>query len=263
MRTRPAQTLDDAAAGLHALYPAPPWARGVTPKADAEFLLQMIAIEQPRRIVELGVASGVSSAVILYALDTLPDIPGGRWLHSCDIQPTCYFDPAYATGDAVRSMYPHPRSRWVLDTDLDARRLSQAAAGRDVDLTFIDANHCHPWPLLDLLHMTAIARPQSWIILHDINLPVIHAECQIWGAKWLFDAWPFEKLTGASVQANIGAVRLPRKLPDLIPVAAELLHRPWEFAPTLWHVAMPAPFGPLQEIVRARLSWSGADPVNR
>jgi predicted O-methyltransferase YrrM len=238
--------------GLHALLPVPEWARGATPIGDAEFLLDIVTCHKPSHMVELGVAAGVSSAFILHALDTLPDAAAPRLLRSCDIQPACYFDAARATGEAVQMMYPRPRARWLLDTNTDARRLSQTLPPASVDLTFIDANHFHPWPLLDLLHMSVLAKRGSWVVLHDINLPLIAPEFAAWGAKWLYDDWPFEKVAGGP-QVNIGAVRLPDDLTRLVPVASALLGRTWEFPPTLWHVALPDPFSVIQEWLRRRI----------
>ena len=247
--THPAHPIE----ALDSLYPPPAWAAGALPRHDAQFLLDVIHANQPATVVEIGVASGVSSAVILSALDALPD-PAARTLRSCDIVPRCYFDSNYATGEAVASMYPTPRARWVLNTDLDTRRLSQTASPASIDLTFIDANHYHPWPLLDLLHLSVAATPWSWVVLHDINLPLVSPDFQAWGAKWLFEAWPLAKVTGGGPEGNIGAVQLPGDPRTLIPMAARLLERPWEFPPTLWHVALPACLSPLQELVRIRLA---------
>jgi predicted O-methyltransferase YrrM len=238
---------------LEALYPPPAWAAGALPRHDAAFLVDVIHAHQPATIVEIGVASGVSSAVILSALDALP-MSASRTLHSCDIVPRCYFDSQYATGEAVQSMYPKARARWVLNTDLDTRRLSQTAPPASIDLLFIDANHYHPWPLLDLLHMTVAARPWSWVVLHDINLPEVSPAFQAWGAKWLFEAWPLAKIEGGGPDSNIGAVQLPGDPRTLIPMAERLLQRPWEFPPTLWHVALPECLSPVQELVRTRLA---------
>ena len=121
-----------------------------------------------------------------------------------------------------------------------------------MDLTFIDANHYHPWPLLDLVHLCVVAKPESWMILHDIDLPNVAPRFAAWGAKWLFDAWPFESVVGGQ-QHNIGAVRLPADLNALVPLASELLDRTWEHDPTLWHVALPAPFAALQDTLARRL----------
>ncbi len=258
--TRPAP--GRATSGRSGLQPAPDWVQGATPAGDAEFLREMVAVHQPAHMIELGVASGVSTAYLLHALDRLPDVPGRRLLRSCDVQATCYFDAARATGEAVQAMYPLPRTGWILDTNTDARRLSQTLPPQSVDLTFIDANHYHPWPLLDLLHLSVIATRGSWVILHDINLPVIAPEFSAWGAKWLFDEWPFEKAAGG-LERNIGAVRLPEDLDQLVPFATAMLERPWEHAPTLWHVALPDPFSLLQAAIVRRLGLPDREPGTR
>jgi predicted O-methyltransferase YrrM len=253
MNGAPVSTSQAALEGLRALYPAPSWVQGATPLADAEFLLEMVCAEQPSVIVELGVAAGVSSAVLLYSLDTLPG-EALRTLHSCDPIAACYFDGTRPTGAAANVMYRNARSRWVLDIGGDAVRVARTRGPAGVDLTFIDGNHYHPWPLLDLLHMTAVARRGSWVILHDINLPIVAPKCPVWGAKWLFDEWPFEKLTPSRRHANIGAVKLPDDVTRLIPLAADLLERHWEFPPSLAAASLPEPFAPLNSLLTQRLA---------
>jgi len=44
------------------------------------------------------------------------------------------------------------------------------------------------------------------------------------GAQWLFEAWPFQKISGG----NIGALRLPTDLRDLVPFALAMLRIPSE-----------------------------------
>jgi hypothetical protein len=48
------------------------------------------------------------------------------------------------------------------------------------------------------------------------------------GAQWLFEAWPFEKISGG----NIGALRLPSNLRDLVPFALAMLRIPSELEAT-------------------------------
>jgi hypothetical protein len=150
-------------------------------------------------------------------------------------------------------MYPERRTPWLLDTNSDARRIGLAIPAGSIDLTFIDANHSHPWPLLDLLHVTRVARPQSWIALHDIELPKLHPQYQVHGPQWLFEAWPFNKVHGVDDSMNIGAVQLPADLRDLVPMALELLERPWEHTPTTWHVDLPDLFSEVSKALAPRL----------
>jgi hypothetical protein len=47
------------------------------------------------------------------------------------------------------------------------------------------------------------------------------------GAQWLFEAWPFEKISGG----NIGALRLPSKARNLVSFALAMLRIPSELEP--------------------------------
>jgi hypothetical protein len=155
-------------------------------------------------------------------------------------------------------MYPRHRTKWLLDTDTDARRLSKVLPPGTADFCFIDANHAHPWPLLDLLHLSTVARPASWIALHDIELPRLYPQFQVHGAQWLFEAWPFNKIHGVDGSVNIGAVQLPRNLEQLVPMAIELLQRPWEHRPTTWDVHLPEVFTAVSNAIRPRLARPAA-----
>lgn len=239
---------------MREIFPAPAWVRGAISVDEAEFIDGLVGDVQPQSAVEIGVAAGVSSAALLLALDRLPAAAGERSLYSCDVTGRCYFDEQRHTGEATPEMYPTARARWVLDTDSDARRLAGRLPEHSVDLTFIDANHYHPWPLLDVLHMTRLAKPGSWVVLHDVALPRVHPAVQVYGAQWLFDAWPCERQSGTGKAANIGAIRLPSDATALTAFAIALLQRTWEHSPTAWHVALPPALDEVQTFVEHRLA---------
>jgi glycosyltransferase involved in cell wall biosynthesis/predicted O-methyltransferase YrrM len=241
-------------AGLSAMNQQPPaWAEGHVSGSDAAFLFEMIAAHQPSTVVELGVASGVSSASILYALDQLPDAEQ-RVLYSADVRPTCYFNEAYPTGHACLEMYPAPRASWQTAFEMSAAGLGELLPAASVDLTFIDANHQHPFPLLDLLQVTAFAKPGSWIVLHDIDLPIQYPDHQTYGPRWLFQMWPFNKVKCFDMWASIGAVQLPDDFSLLVPFALALLDRPWEQAPKSEDVVLPEVFAGVHAALDARLA---------
>ena len=151
-------------------------------------------------------------------------------------------------------MYPDFRAQWRLQTDTDAPRLARQLPPASVDLTFIDANHLHPWPLLDLLHVAGLARPESWVVLHDVELPVQHPEFQVFGPRWLFAAWPVAKVKGIGRWTSIAAVQLPRRLSDLIPMALTLLERPWESPLPAEQADLPPLLEPVAAALRARMA---------
>jgi len=238
------------------MFHPPAWVTGGISTADAEFLADLVAWTEPELVVEIGVAAGTSSAALLYALDQLPG--ARRALHSVDVRGTCYFNAQYATGAACREMYPERRSLWILDTNADARRLAARFQPGAFDLIFVDGNHSHPWPLLDVLHLAPAAQPAAWIALHDLALPRLYPQFQTYGPAWLFAAWPGEKIAGTGEAENIGIVRLPADLRELCPMALELLERhAWETQPTAWDVELAAVFAPVAEALRPRRRLPG------
>jgi predicted O-methyltransferase YrrM len=253
----------DAAPLATLLERRPSWLTGSISGGDCQFLFHIIQALAPARVLELGVASGCSTAGLLCALDQLPAVAGGRKLSSFDVLPHCYFDKQYATGAAAPIMYPNPRTDWSLDTNaMDARAIARAFAPGSFDFAFIDANHCHPWPLLDVLHLTTVLKPRSWIVLHDIELPNIHPQYPERGALLLFKHWPLAKIHGVGDSRNIGAVQLPADPAALTPMAKALL----EYA-TQWPVheafmALPPAFAEIEQLLRGRLKTDANRPLS-
>ena len=150
-------------------------------------------------------------------------------------------------------MYPASRAQWHTAFEDDARALSRVLPAGSVDLTFIDANHSHPYPLLDLLQATAFAKPGSWVILHDVDLPIQHPQFQTYGPRWLFHAWPFNKVKAFDRWASIAAVQLPEDPSLLVPMALALLEMPWEQDICMETVALPPACAAVQAALEARL----------
>ena len=208
-------------------YRPPAWVSGQISIHDAMFLYDITRAVRPRRVIEVGTASGASAAVLLLGMaDTgqpLLDDRGEPAVHSFDLHPHCWFDRTREVGSAVREMTPelmgglrvHPRG-----TAADAGRLLR---GLGVELAFIDADHRHPSPAADLLLLLPALSRGAWVVLHDIALPEIadfeeartgeRFDSRYHGAKLLFDEWPWEKLAGGAIAEgrfgarNIGAVR--------------------------------------------------------
>lgn len=242
--------LPEARAALRAMFHPPAWVQGGLSTEDAEFLLELVLTMAPYRIVELGVAAGTSSAALLFALDRATEEADSGELWSLDVCETCYFDATRPTGAAVAEMYPAHRAYWYPSTDpLGAHRFS-AGWPATFDLAFIDANHGHPCPLFDLLHLAPALQPRAWVALHDIDLPNLgpHYAGAGSGAMWLFEWWPFEKFRLLGAVSNIGAVRLPADLGALVPMALELLTRPCEAAVPA--EGLPPVFAPVEAAAR-------------
>jgi len=67
----------------------------------------------------------------------------------------------------------------------------------------------------------------------------------LYGAEWLFDRWPFRKISGG----NIGAIQLPDDKRTLIPFALRLMSRPFESTGRAARVARRAIYQSFAELI--------------
>ena len=82
-----------------------------------------------------------------------------------------------------------------------------------VDFLFIDANHRHPWPCVDILFAIEYLSNDSVICLHDINLPSVNKNFQSFGVKYIFDELMeiFHYTVSTDDIPNIGAINISGK----------------------------------------------------
>lgn len=239
----------DGLAALAAWYTPPGDARGAVLLDDAMFLWDMVRAIRPRTMVELGTASGVSTAVLLRAMsDALGASPWS--VETFDLMSHVYWDPRVPVGYAAHRMCPSLSHRARVHAGRVAADIGRrygpasAEAKERLPLAFIDACHKHPYPVADLLGVLPALAPGAWVILHDINLPARAAEFSArtgervhWGergAKLLYDFWPHEKIAGGGAVPNIGAIRLPEPVSGAHfdpTVLAPLIGQEWECDP--------------------------------
>lgn len=227
------------------LYQPAEWAVGSIGVLDAMVLRDLVHALRPGHVIEIGTAAGTSSVLLAGVMReagcAIADAPA---VTTFDLHPWCYFDRTRAVGSAIDEADPAIAAmidRRVRTTAADAGR---AFAGRNIALAFVDADHRHPAPCVDVLALVPAMAPGGWIVLHDIDLPAeaeryeackgVRVDWKQHGAKWLFDAWPFEKLVPPG-HRNIGAVRLPTDRTLTAAALASCLHdpaKPWEMSPT-------------------------------
>ncbi|MFN0132461.1 MAG: class I SAM-dependent methyltransferase [Phycisphaerales bacterium] len=229
-------------------YCPPAWAVGAIGILDAMFLWDMVACARPERVVEVGVASGTSSALLLRAIEALGagvvDEAGRPRLMSYELHPYCYFDRTIPVGAAVAEVAADLGAGLSLRVGGTAATAGRELAPQSITLAFIDADHRHPCPTADVLALAPAMARGGWIVLHDIDLPNAakryenaHGTRVDWhqaGAEILFERWPFEKLRGVGEAGNIGAIRLPTERAlrheDLRPAIGAA----WETEPAGW-----------------------------
>jgi predicted O-methyltransferase YrrM len=194
---------------VEAIYDRRPvWAKGSISRSDARFLYDRVLQATDEAIVEIGTASGVSTAVLCSAVGRRST---SYTVASYDISPTYYADRRRRTGAAAKELLSAEQLAHVeFRNPATALDVAGDYSEDSLGFVFIDAAHKHPWPSLDLLAVLTSLRPGAEVVFHDINLPLINSDWQAWGVKYLFDELEVEKHTDPENEMpNIGSIIVP------------------------------------------------------
>ena len=201
---------------------------------DYFFLTALVSILAPRRVVEIGTLTGFSAAIIAAAIHRQHGGSGGIAVETIDARTHCSIDETRPIGFEIRELIPDLASTVRVHTERESNFVRELGRRDEFSLAFIDADHRHPWPLLDVLRLAPYVQGGGWILLHDIQLGTHGAKAEEagqpleggtpYGAEWLFDRWPFRKIRSF----HIGAIELPSRKEDLIPFALSLMEEPFE-----------------------------------
>jgi predicted O-methyltransferase YrrM len=214
---------------------------------DYFFLTALVSILAPRRVIEIGTLTGFSAAIIAAAIHRqhgtvptgagLPPQSRGReaiTVETIDAHTHCSIDETRPIGFEIPELIPDLASTVRIHTGRKSDFIREFAARDEFGLAFIDADHRHPWPLLDVLRLAPYVQGGGWIVLHDIQLGTYGQNERAtgkpleggtpYGAEWLFDRWPFRKIRSF----HIGAVELPPRKEGLIAFALMLMDEPLE-----------------------------------
>jgi len=205
------------------------WHPGTVGPSDYFFLTAFVSILAPQHVIEIGTLTGFSAGLIAAALLRQDGTDGASWVDTIDINVECAIDRTRPTGFEISETFPELVPLIRLHAPRDATFVWQIAKRDELGVIFIDADHRHPMPLLDLLRVAPCVRSEGWILLHDIQWGTIGRKAAetgqtppwpaSYGAEWLFDQWPFRKISGG----NIGAVQLPHEKSALLPFALRMM----------------------------------------
>jgi predicted O-methyltransferase YrrM len=218
-----------------------PSALGAISHIDAQFLLTIIQDADATRVLEVGVAAGVSSTAILALF---AEMGGRRELYSFDILDHFYDDPSKEIGYVAKEAGVATGQRYstyggALSGDIGERlRADGVELPLLADVAFIDAHHCQPWAAIDALCVLPHLNATAWIVLHDVNLPKLSGRGVEIGPRVLFDAYKGHKLEDETPPpyGNIGALRFTGAREEIDSVI-DALDTPWEVLPELSHLA--------------------------
>jgi len=204
--------------------------------ADSLFLAAFVSILKPERILEIGTGAGFSSALMAAIMSPKSGRGAGVCVDTIDAHDRYFGDQELAIGCEIPYLIPDLSKTVRVHPSRESNFVRSLAKNNELNMVFIDANHQHPCPLLDVLQVAPCVRPGGWILLHDILLGTLGeearnngAETQFghpFGAEWLFNSWRCKKIGGG----NIGAIQLPKNKKAIVSVAKELMRLPFEVA---------------------------------
>ena len=197
------------------------------------FLTAFASIFAPERAIEIGTLAGFSAAVIAAAIRRQHPDQRGTLVDTIDRNTHSVVEADKPVGFQIPDIIPNFANAVRVHAPADSGIVRELAGRDELQFGFIDADHQHPRPLLDLMRMAPRIRSGGWILLHDIKLGSrgLAAEARgetphgaAFGAEWLFACFPFRKISGE----NIGAVQMPGEKPALIPMVLQLMELPFE-----------------------------------
>jgi cephalosporin hydroxylase len=210
------------------------WYPGAIGMSDFFFLTAFVGILAPRRVIEIGTLTGFSAVIIAAALARQYGKDGAAVVETIDVRPQCLIDETQPTGFEIPKLAPDLVPMIHLHIPHDSTFVKELTRPNELSVIFIDANHCHPYVLLDVLRVAPYLEKNGWIVLHDVQLGTIGENMRAagqptpwgspYGAQWLFEGWPFRKISGG----NIGAIQLPEDPSALVPFALRLMTFPFE-----------------------------------
>ncbi|MDP9004510.1 MAG: class I SAM-dependent methyltransferase, partial [Verrucomicrobiota bacterium] len=137
---------------------------------DYFFLTALVSILAPRRVMEIGTLTGFSAAIIAAAIYRQHGKRDGISVETLDLRTECSIDETRKIGFEIPELIPDLASTVRVHTQRESDFARELGARDEFGLAFIDADHRHPWPLLDVLRLAPYVQRGGWILLHDIQL---------------------------------------------------------------------------------------------
>ena len=199
---------------------------------DCLFLTAFVSVLAPTRAIEIGTLGGFSAAVIAAAIRWQQPGEEKILVDTIDRHTHSVLEQDKPVGFLIREMFPAFAEAVRIHAPAESGIVREFARPDEIELAFIDADHQHPRPLLDLVRLVPFLRANAWVVIHDIRLGSQPGKGDRrfgtpFGAEWLFQNWPFRKISGG----DIGAIQLPADKAAIVAPALRLMQLPFEVNP--------------------------------
>ena len=195
------------------------------------FLNGIIRYFKPTKILEVGVANGGGSALILNAIKDFPH----SHLISADYCEKYYGGGDKLSGWLVDEQFSSLKDKWTVYRGGDVSRYIERI-GVDIDLLVLDTAHIHPWETLNFLCILPFMKRDSWCVLHDVSLPYLPGRENDLACRYLYghvvsDCKVMPALDRVPYFANIGAFHITDDTAKYAGNLFESLLCPWMAIP--------------------------------
>jgi len=207
---------------------------------ESAFLLDLLRKEQPSKVLEIGVAAGGTTAMMLETLLEIHGAASEEWkMFSVDKSKQWYRDPAYRTGfmaDNVIEEHHIAHHQFLLGDVLPA---FLPKIGDGIDFVVLDTMHSLPGELLDFLCVLPYLKDNAVVCLHDVNLH--HSAFK--NPEWIATNVLLHSVVAEHILpmmkddlfqkrfANIGAFRITKETRSNIRNIFLALTMPWAYLP--------------------------------
>ncbi|GGX48947.1 hypothetical protein GCM10007385_16360 [Tateyamaria omphalii] len=211
---------------LHAAHVQPGF--GTTTPDELLFLQSTIHRFKPKRFLEIGTASGLTTGFIA----RFTEDAGGNHVTTLDTDTRFFGDHSKPVGYLASEIYSGDAVKVHIETGKSSLDLSTVDG--PWDMAFVDADHAHPWPTLDTLAVAAHLTGPRIVLHHDLQLFRRHLWFRGTGPRALFNETP-EKFRHAHPANGWNMFYIDLNMPDETwsEVAANALCMPWTARPSI------------------------------
>lgn len=199
------------------------------------FLCGLIKEYQPKKILEIGVAAGGTTAVILNCISALHM---NSEMHSIDLSEQCYHETNRQSGYLINDC------KRYLENDINHKlHLGKISVnyldeiGDQIDFLILDTAHILPGEVLDFLACLPLLKKGAIVVLHDIRLNHDCYKVNSFATKQLLDTVVAEKIltkdpTAVFQYPSIGAFRIIDDTYKYIENVFSALTITWQYLPS-------------------------------
>ena len=130
---------------------------------EARFINGIIRKNKPKNCLEIGVANGGSSILILNAIKDIEN----SVLVSLDLNKELFKDPSKMTGYRVNQYFPELTKNWKLFTGDQAHKFL-VNLNMKFDFLFLDSAHVSPGEIINLIEVLPFLNEYAIVVIHDL-----------------------------------------------------------------------------------------------